>query len=220
MSEGAENFFYFQVTENYTLIIHLRMSGDLWLETQETPVHAHHRLLLDFQDGWRLSFNDARKFGRVWLSQKPDAILADLGPEPLDGSLSPVEFFQKLQHTQRAIKPLLLDQSFLAGVGNIYADEALHQALLHPLCPANRLTFAQAESLLAAIRSVLLEGIRRNGASIDWVYRGGDFQNYFSVYQRTGEACLRCGAIIQRLVIAQRSTHFCPVCQQMSEPAA
>lgn len=197
----------------YSLIIHLRMSGDLWLERQDNPAAPHHRLWLDFSDGWRLAFNDARKFGRVWLTRQPQDLFKNLGPEPFDETLTPELFFQKLQGTQRALKPLLLDQSFLAGVGNIYADEALHLARLHPLYPANGISLDQAGVLLAAIRRVLEEGIRRNGASIDWVYRGGDFQNYFRVYQRTGEPCPVCGAPVERLVIGQRSAHVCPLCQ-------
>jgi formamidopyrimidine-DNA glycosylase len=114
------------------------------------------------------------------------------------------------------LKPLLLDQTFLAGLGNIYADEALHQALLHPLTPANQVSPGQAERLWLAIRDVLEEGIRRNGASIDWVYRGGDFQNYFRVYRRTGKPCQRCGTQIQRILVGQRATHFCPNCQPLT----
>jgi formamidopyrimidine-DNA glycosylase len=98
-------------------------------------------------------------------------------------------------------------------LGNIYTDEALHLACLHPLTLSNQLTLEQAEHLWASLRAVLQEGIRRNGASIDWVYRGGEFQNYFRVYQRTGEACPTCGTPIQRTTVGQRGTHFCPTCQ-------
>jgi formamidopyrimidine-DNA glycosylase len=112
------------------------------------------------------------------------------------------------------LKPLLLDQKFLAGLGNIYTDEALHLARLHPLLISDRIDEVQASVLLDSIRQVLDEGIQRNGASIDWVYRGGDFQNYFRVYQRTGEPCKQCGTLIERIKLGQRSTHFCPYCQQ------
>jgi len=118
--------------------------------------------------------------------------------------------------TPRQLKPLLLDQTFLAGLGNIYADEALHQAGLHPLDNASQLDQTQAARLLTSIRQVLEDGIQRQGASIDWVYRGGDFQNYFHVYQRTGEACNNCGTPIQRIVVGQRGTHFCPACQSLT----
>jgi formamidopyrimidine-DNA glycosylase len=198
-----------------TLLIHLRMSGDLLVEPQSLPLAPHHRLVLDLEEGSRLAFNDARKFGRVWLVSDPQTILADLGPEPLSSDFTPMEFYSRLQRYRRQIKSLLLDQTFLAGMGNIYADEALHAAGIHPLLSSHGLSPAQAESLWQGIRQVLMEGIRRNGASIDWVYRGGDFQNYFRVYQRTGKPCPTCGTPIQRIVVGQRGTHFCPVCQAL-----
>jgi formamidopyrimidine-DNA glycosylase len=111
------------------------------------------------------------------------------------------------------LKPLLLDQHTLAGLGNIYTDEALHMARLHPLRTSDTLDEDDAQRLWQAIRAVLEEGIARNGASIDWVYRGGDFQNHFRAYQRTGQPCPVCGALIERLVVGQRGTHICPVCQ-------
>ncbi|MBE0695575.1 MAG: hypothetical protein IH586_01500, partial [Anaerolineaceae bacterium] len=119
----------------------------------------------------------------------------------------------RLHSVNRMIKPLLMEQSFIAGLGNIYTDEALHLAGIHPLRSSASINLNEAVLLWSSIRSVLNEGIRRNGASIDWVYRGGDFQNTFHVYQRTGEPCLRCGTIISRIVVGQRGTHFCPTCQ-------
>jgi formamidopyrimidine-DNA glycosylase len=107
-----------------------------------------------------------------------------------------------------------MDQHFLAGMGNIYTDEALFKAKIHPLTLSNQIRLDEAGRLLSSIRFVLEEGIRRNGASIDWVYRGGDFQNHFNVYQRDGEPCQICGTIIKRIVIGQRGSHFCPSCQQ------
>jgi formamidopyrimidine-DNA glycosylase len=200
-----------------TLLVHLRMSGDLLVEPQAAPPASHHRLMLDLEGGLRLAFNDPRKFGRVWLVADPATVLGDLGPEPLEGDFTPQELYGRLQAHRRQLKPLLLDQSFIAGLGNIYADEALHLAKLHPLTISNALDYTQAERLWSSIRQVLEEGIDRQGASIDWVYRGGDFQNYFCVYQRTGEPCPQCGAPIQRLVIGQRGTHFCPHCQPLKE---
>ena len=202
-----------------SLLIHLRMSGDMIVENaldeqdRPLPLRKHDRLVLNFSSGRRLAFNDTRKFGRVWLTENPQEILSGLGPEPLDPSLTAQTFHAMLNEHGRQLKPLLMDQSFLAGLGNIYTDEALHLAKLHPLRRADQLTPEEAERLLNAIRSVLAEGIRRNGASIDWVYRGGDFQNHFRVYQRTGEACPDCGTPIQRLVVGQRGTHICPRCQ-------
>lgn len=198
-----------------SLLVHLRMSGDLRVEAQQAEVQKHDRLSLDFTDGSRLAFNDARKFGRVWLVGDTAQVLGGLGPEPLDAGLNADLFYERLQATKRQIKPLLLDQTFLAGMGNIYTDEALHLAKIHPLANAGSLSREQAGRLLEAIRAVLEEGIRRNGASIDWVYRGGDFQNNFRVYQRTGQACPVCGRPVQRMVVGQRGTHFCAYCQQL-----
>jgi formamidopyrimidine-DNA glycosylase (fpg) len=196
------------------LLFHLRMSGDLRVEEQLAALLPHDRLWLNFEDGARLVFNDTRKFGRAWLVEEAKEVLGDLGPEPLDPQLSAADLLPRWQKSGRAIKTLLLDQTILAGVGNIYSDEALFLAGIHPLTPGTQMTPEKSEKLLEAIRAVLNEGIRRNGASIDWVYRGGDFQNYFSVYQRTGEPCKVCGTPIERLVIGQRSSHFCPVCQR------
>lgn len=197
------------------LLIHLRMSGDLRVEPETSaPLQPHDRLALDFASGRSLRFNDTRKFGRAWLTSSPADVLAGLGPEPLDPAFTPAVLAERLAGRRRLLKPLLLDQAFIAGLGNIYTDEALHTAGLHPLRLASSLTPAEIERLWAGIRAVLQEGIRRNGASIDWVYRGGDFQNHFRVYQRTGQPCPACGAPIQRILSGQRSTHFCPVCQR------
>jgi formamidopyrimidine-DNA glycosylase len=178
---------------------------------EDVPIHT--RMILYFNNQSRLVFNDPRKFGRVWLVDHPDQVTGSLGPEPLDANLTGEEFHTRLLHVRRQIKPLLLDQHFLAGVGNIYSDEALHLAKIHPLRGSNTLTVDESGKLLAAIRQVLTKGIEQNGASIDWVYRGGDFQNHFRVYGRTGEPCPVCDTIIQHLRVGQRSTHFCPVCQ-------
>lgn len=199
------------------LLIHLRMSGDLRIEMagdgNDADLQPHDRLVIGFTDGLRMAFNDPRKFGRVWLAAHPDQVVGSLGPEPFDLAWTADAFYARLMRFSRQIKPLLLDQTFLAGLGNIYTDEALHQAGIHPLRSSNTLTYEQAQALWAAIRSVLQEGIRRNGASFDWVYRGGDFQNTFQVYQQNGNPCPICGAIIIKTTVGQRGTHYCPVCQ-------
>jgi formamidopyrimidine-DNA glycosylase len=209
-------FLILRLTNGY-MLFHLRMSGDIRVEIdQPDTVQKHDRVILFFTDGSRLVFNDPRKFGRIWLENDPQRILENLGPDPFSKGLNPERFLKMLNQRSRSIKPLLMDQSFLAGMGNIYSDEALHLARIHPLQPTNTLDLDRATCLLQSIREVLQEGIRRNGASIDWVYRGGDFQNYFKVYQRTGKPCYTCGESIQRIVVGQRGTHFCPQCQQIS----
>lgn len=198
------------------LLMHLRMSGDIRVELQEAlTTQRHDRVTFNFEDGLRMVLNDPRKFGRVWLVEDKETILGRLGPEPLSEEMTSEVFLTMLRQHKTGIKALLLDQHFIAGMGNIYTDEALHLAGIHPLQKAMMLTPQSAARLLEAIHSVLSEGIKRNGASIDWVYRGGDFQNYFKVYQRTGEPCLICGSKIERILVGQRGTHYCPCCQTL-----
>ena len=205
-------FFILTLGEGY-LLMHLRMSGDLRMEQDVGDYEPHDRLILSLDNGTRLAFNDTRKFGRVWLVEDPAAVLGNLGPEPLDEAFTAAVLYQKLQSCRRQLKPLLLDQSFIAGLGNIYTDESLHRARLHPLACSRSVSAEQAAALWQAIRDTLQEGIRRQGTSIDWVYRGGDFQKYLRVYQRTGQPCLQCGTPIEHILVGQRSTHYCPTCQ-------
>ena len=201
----------------YHLIIHLRMSGDLLVVLGGYQAGKHDRLLIRLTDDRTLVFTDPRKFGRVWLVDDPSELFKNLGVEPLSDEFTPAWLHAALQAQHRQLKPLLLDQSFLAGLGNIYTDEALHLARLHPLTPSDSVNAEAAEILWMAIREVLEEGIRRSGASIDWVYRGGDFQNHFRVYGRQGEACPVCGSTIERIVVGQRGTHICPACQTLAK---
>jgi len=212
-----------------TLMIHLGMSGSLHLRrgrdrgatprvrtrihrVAEDPVR-YCRLSLRLGDGWRLDFDDPRKFGRVRLVSDPTPVLRDIGPEPLSRGFTAAVLAARLRDHRRALKSLLLDQSFVAGVGNIYADEVLHRAGLHPRLRADRVTPAQARALWRAVRAVLREAIRWNGTTFDQVYGEGDFQRHLRVYQRTGRPCRRCGTPIRRIVVGQRGTHFCPRCQ-------
>ncbi|MCL5611295.1 MAG: DNA-formamidopyrimidine glycosylase [Chloroflexi bacterium] len=197
----------------YNLLIHLRMSGDLFVKEGKIKPEKHDRLVLSLSGNKYLAFNDTRKFGRVWLTNDVDAVLGKFGPEPLSKDFTPRWLFDALQARRRQLKPLLLDQTFLAGLGNIYTDECLHIAKLHPLALSDSVTAKQSEKLHSAIQSVLQEGIRRNGASIDWVYRGGEFQNQFRVYGRDGKPCPVCGTTIKKLFVGQRGTHVCPKCQ-------
>ncbi len=205
-------YIIFELSFDY-LLIHLRMSGDLINEPQSAAFDPYYRLVINLQSGYRLAFQDTRKFGRVWLVSDPQVVLHSLGPEPLDDSITARDFHIWLSERHRQLKPLLIDQSFLAGLGNIYTDEALHLAKLHPLTVSNTLDYPQADKLLQSIREVLRAGIARQGTSIDWVYRGGDYQRYLRVYRRTGEPCLECNTVIQRIVVGQRGTHICPQCQ-------
>lgn len=201
--------------ETCSFLVHLRMSGDLVIRAGKIKPAKHDRLLLHLSNRNDLAFNDTRKFGRVWLTSQPEKILGKLGPEPLEKNFTPQWLFENLHKKKRLLKPLLLDQTFIAGLGNIYTDECLHIAKLHPLMASNTVTQKQAGVLRDAIRTVLKEGIRRNGASIDWVYRGGEYQNHFRVYGREGNPCPVCGAEIQKLTVGQRGTHLCPKCQRL-----
>jgi formamidopyrimidine-DNA glycosylase len=209
-----------------SLLIHLRMSGDLSIKEGKIKPEKHDRLILKLlsapsatqtaaEDGGlsSLVFNDTRKFGRVWLTSRPEELLGRLGPEPLGRDFSARWLYNALSKRHRQLKPLLLDQTFLAGLGNIYTDEALHIAKLHPLAASDSITMNQARVLREAVRKVLKEGIRRNGSSIDWVYRGGEYQNHFRVYDREGKSCSVCGTQIRRITVGQRGTHYCPECQ-------
>ena len=202
--------------KDYSLLIHLRMSGDLLVRDSTIRPAKHDRLIIKLSGNQSLVFNDTRKFGRVWLTANPTEVLGQLGPEPFGKEFTSHWLHNALQQKKRQLKPLLLDQTFIAGLGNIYTDEALHMSKLHPVAASDTVTQQQAQALHEAIRKVLKEGIRRNGASIDWVYRGGEFQNYFRVYDRAGKPCPVCGTNIERIIVGQRSTHFCPKCQTLS----
>ena len=206
------------------LLIHLRMSGDLSVKEGKIEPEKHDRLILTLKPVSSSSrkriqnslvFNDTRKFGRVWLTNNMDTVTGRLGPEPLMSGFTAQWLYTALHQRHRQLKPLLLDQTFLAGLGNIYADETLHRAKLHPLSSSDSVTKKQAEKLHRSIQTILREAIRRNGASFDWVYRGGEFQNHFRVYDREGKACPVCGTTIQKLVVGQRGTHICPNCQRV-----
>ena len=203
------------------LIIHLKMTGRLFVvdadAVKESDRWVHFRLDLD--NGKQLRFSDSRKFGRVYLVNDIDTVTHPLGPEPLEPTFTVAAFQERLAGRSKQIKALLLDQTFVAGVGNIYADEALFRAGIHPQVAAHQLTEAQHEKLHAAIRAALTAGINYEGASISWYRKPdgtrGSSQNHFFVYGREGQSCLECGAIIRKIRIAQRGTHFCPVCQTL-----
>lgn len=217
-------FLVFRLSDDW-LLIHLRMTGDIRTEPPvderglPLPLLPHDRLVLELDGGapgapgLRMAFNDARKFGRAWLVPDPAMVTGGLGPEPLDERFTAADLYDMLRARRRQIKPLLLDQTFIAGIGNIYTDEALHAAGIHPLRLSDSLTVDEAGRLWAAIRAVLAEGIRSNGASIDWAYRGGGFQNAFQVYDRKGKPCPTCGAPVERMLVGQRGTYYCPRCQ-------
>lgn len=205
-------YLIFQLNRD-VLLVHLKMSGDLLVVPARTKADKHAHTIFHFVDGWELRFTDTRKFGKVFVVADAEEVTGALGPEPLSTAFTARQLGQMLARKHRALKPLLLDQTFLAGVGNIYADESLHRAKLHPLRRSDSLRPAEVQALWKAIRASLRAGLKHNGASIDWVYRGGGYQNYFRVYDRAGQPCHTCGTPIRRIVVGQRGTHFCPACQ-------
>jgi len=201
------------------LAVHLKMSGRLYVAANTAQHRADKwvHLRFDLDGGRQLRFSDARKFGRVYLTGDAEKLLGHLGPEPLDETFTPALFRERLQARKRMIKPLLLDQRFVAGIGNIYADEALFHAGIHPTARPHQLTAPDIARLHQAIRAALHAGIEHEGASINW-YRKPDgakgaSQNHFQVYGRDSQPCKRCGTIIDKIRLAQRGTHYCPACQ-------
>lgn len=201
------------------LLIHLRMTGRLYVAPSAAELEADRwlRVAINLDNGTELRFSDMRKFGRVYLVSDVSEITGTLGPEPLDEDFSLDLFRDRIEARGGMIKPLLLDQSFVAGIGNIYADEALWLARIHPRRTADTLTEDEVAQLHDSIRSVLSDGIRREGASINWYRKPdgskGSQQTHFYAYDREGEPCPRCGTPIIKTRLAQRGTHYCPVCQ-------
>ena len=196
------------------LLIHLKMSGDLSVVNGNSPKDRHAHTIFHFRNGYNLRFSDTRKFGKVFLVERAEEVVGRLGPEPLERGFTAKKLGEMLAAKHRQLKPLLLDQTFIAGLGNIYTDEALHLARLHPLRRSDSLKPDEVRALWRGIRRALQAGLRHNGASIDWVYRGGGFQEYFRAYDRAGEPCFNCGTPIRRIVVGQRGTYFCPSCQK------
>lgn len=201
------------------LVVHLKMTGRLYVASAGQQLDAdrwvHFRLDLD--GGQQLRFSDARKFGRVYLTHDIQTITSKIGPEPLADEFDARAFRARLDGRKKNIKALLLDQTFIAGVGNIYADEALFLAGIHPLRRSDSLNDDEIQRLHGTIRDVLFAGIRSEGASVNW-YRKPDgtegrSQEHFFVYGREGQPCLRCDHLIWKTRVAQRGTHYCPICQ-------
>jgi formamidopyrimidine-DNA glycosylase len=207
------------------LTIHLKMTGQLFVVEPSAPVDPYVRLVLSLDDGRELRFRDIRKFGRVGVYLADDDPFDEVGPEPLDPAFTLRAFRQRIRGRRARLKTLLVDQAFIAGVGNIYADEALWRAKLHPLRSARSLRPADERRLHGHLIAVLAEAVERRGSSIDDYTApdgDGEMQDRLDVYQRTGEPCRRCGRPLRRIVIGIRSTHFCSFCQRLasSERAA
>ncbi len=212
------------------ITIHLKMTGQLFVVRAGVMEDPYIRLVLPFEDGRELWFRDIRKFGRVGVARRSGPAgdlegelggpkgFKGFGPEPLEAAFTVRRFREGLRRRKGRLKPLLLDQGFLAGVGNIYADEALWAARLHPLRSASSLRPADEGRLYREIRRILAEAVERRGSSVDdYTAPEGDgsMQDELRIYQRAGEPCFRCGRPVRRIVIGARSTHFCSWCQRL-----
>jgi len=207
------------LSDGRVLRFHLGMTGQLRLQKPAEPAPVHTHLVLHLagegDDVSELRFADARRIGGVWLLRREQASCEDLGPEACD--ISAAVLARRLARTRRPVKTVLLDQSVIAGLGNIYADESLHAAGIHPRAPANRLSPAQIARLAAAIRRIVHLAIRHRGSSVRDYVDGdglpGTFQKLHRVYGRENQPCRRCGTPVKRIVLGGRSAHFCPKCQ-------
>ncbi len=202
------------------LLIHLKMSGRLYVAAagQNTEHDRWVRVAFHLDNGRELRFSDARKFGRVYLVADEAEVTRNLGPEPLADTFTLEAFRALLAGRRGMVKSLLLHQGFIAGVGNIYADEALWHARIDPRRNVNTLEATEIERLYHAIRQVLETGIQLGGTTVSW-YRQpdgtpGGYQSRFRVYDRAGEPCPNCGAAIRKIWLGQRGTHFCESCQR------
>lgn len=206
-----------------TCLVHLRMTGRLLFKPDGCPDDRYARVVFHLDTGGCLRFSDMRKFGRLWLVDNPAVALDDLGPEPLGDDFKAEGLAEMLAGRRARIKPLLLEQRFLAGLGNIYVDEALWRAGLHPLRRASSLEPEEVKRLHSVVQAVLQEAIAKQGTTLDdrgYVGADGQAGTYgplLAVYGRAGHPCLRCGEPIERARISQRGTHFCPRCQPLPE---
>lgn len=209
------------ILDHWAMVSHLRMEGKYEVVAKNDEYKKHTHVVFHLADGRDLRYMDVRKFGRFTLlpidKQNEFEPFKKLGPEPRPENFNVTHFHEKLSKTKRAIKPVILDQTVVAGVGNIYADESLFLAKINPQKPANTLNKEETIALHAAIIDVIQHAVERGGSTIrsyvNTLGEAGSFQQELNVYGRTGEPCQRCGTPIKKIKLAQRGTHFCPNCQ-------
>ena len=217
--ERRGKYLLIKLAGEMVVAIHLRMTGRLTVCPVSEPLEKATYLRLGLDDGHELRFSDQRKFGRVMVFPE-DSVpsgIRKLGPEPLNQEFSPEILKSRLGKRELAIKKALLNQDIIAGLGNIYTDEALFLAGIHPVRPSNSLTSNELKSLFKAIQHVLSEGIEHHGTTrqhfCDGEGKPGSHQEYLRVYGRKGQPCFQCGNLIVKMNFGGRGTHFCPVCQ-------
>lgn len=220
--ERKAKLLFIHLSNQKVLAIHLKMSGRLLIRNQDDSEDKFTRIVIKLNGKKELRFADMRRFGFIKLLTDGVAhseLLKGYGPEPLTKEFTTQELEKILKRTARPIKVVIMDQSQISGVGNIYADESLWCAKIHPLRKANSLTLDEIKALHSCIEKVLEEGIRDGGTSVDsyvdaFGQKGGHAQN-LKVFRREGEPCLRDGTIIRKIRVGGRGTHFCPTCQKV-----
>jgi len=215
-------YLIFSLSSGQALIIHLKMTGSLLVNHASDEPAKHIRAVLHLDNGRELRFRDPRKFGAMWLVEDAESVVGKLGPEPLTESFSATVLAGRLAKRKAPIKPLLLDQNFIAGIGNMYADEALYDAGIHPLRPAASLSQQEIARLHKAIQEVLWTAIGNKGASVENYFRpGGELGTAHFKFRVAhglgGKFCPRCGTPIERIVVRNRGTYFCPRCQPLDK---
>lgn len=208
--------------DGLVLVSHLRMEGRYGLYSSQDPVEKHTHVVFHFKDGTELRYKDVRQFGTMHLFATGEDIvnlpLSKLGVEPLDESFTLEQFKKILTGKKTKIKSVLLNQVYVVGIGNIYVDESLFEAGIHPEQPTDSLEDKQLEILHASIIRILLESIEAGGSSIKSYVDGqgemGMFQQELQVYGRENKPCIHCGLLIEKMVVGGRGTHFCPRCQR------
>jgi formamidopyrimidine-DNA glycosylase len=222
---GRRGKFLIFYTENFAMISHLRMEGKYGVYSSELPVEKHTHAIFSFTDGSEMRYKDVRKFGTFHLylkgSEFKEPPLIGLGPEPFSEDFTLEGLKEKLAKTSRKIKPALLDQKVLVGLGNIYVDEALFRSNIHPERIASSLTEKEIEILHKEIINTLSEAVEKGGSTIRSYMNSqgqiGMFQLELYVYGRQNEPCKKCGTVLEKTVVGGRGTHFCPKCQKLDE---
>jgi formamidopyrimidine-DNA glycosylase len=209
-------YLFFHLGSGEKLVMHMKMTGSLLINP---PDARFTRAVFQLDDGAAMHFRDPRKFGKMWLAADESAVAEKLGPEPLDKDFTVETLAGILSKRKAPVKPVLLDQTIIAGIGNMYADESLYEAKIHPERPACSLTDEEIKRLYAAIRRVLRAAIKNKGASVRNYIRpdgqNGSAHDEFRVAHGTGKTCPRCGTAIKRIVVRGRGTYFCPECQRV-----
>ena len=208
-------YLLFSLTGGPMLVVHLKMTGSLWLN----PPDRFTRAVIHLDGGVKIYFRDPRKFGAMWLVENKDSVAGKLGPEPLEAGFTARKLAEILSGRTAPVKALLCDQNLIAGIGNMYADEALFLAKIHPMRAGGSLTRAEIGRLYRAIKEVLRAAIGDKGASVSTYFRPdgqiGTAHFQFRVAHRRGESCPVCGTPLKRITVRNRGTYLCPNCQKL-----